>query len=86
MASGQKMADEAEEIIERAVSRKRTLGLPWRFAATHVTLLLARRLMQHFGSIVCSFVLAVRNTGHEFPPSRSIIAQLIGHQPARDVP
>ena len=86
MASRQEMAAEAKEIVDRAMDRKKALGLPWRFEAAHVTLSLARRLMRYFHSIVRSFVLAVANTGEEFFTSRSITAQLIGHQPARDVP
>ena len=79
------MPPEAEEIVDRAMSRKKPLGLPWRFEATHITLSLARRLMRHFRSIVRSFVVAVGNTGQEFSSSCFITAELVGYQLARDI-
>ncbi len=49
IASGQEMAAEAKEIVDRAMSRKKALGLPWRFEAAHVTFSLACWLMRYFG-------------------------------------
>jgi hypothetical protein len=85
MGGPHQVSTTAEEIVDRAMSRKKSLGLPRRFEPPHLAPLLARRLMRHFGSFVRSFVVAVGNTGQEFSMSRPIAAQLFGYQPAWDI-
>jgi hypothetical protein len=80
MASRQEMAAEAKEIVDQAMSRKKSLDLPWRFEATHVAFSSPRRLMRDFGSIIRTAVLAMGNTGQQLSVCDSIAGQLISPQ------
>ena len=79
------MPPEPKEIVNGSVNREKPLGVARRLKPAPLAFLLSRRLMGHFCSIVGSFVLAVGDTGQEFPTSRPVAAQLVRHQPARNV-
>jgi hypothetical protein len=67
MHGTQQMTSQTKQIIDWAMEGKKALGLVRRFEPPHLAFLLARRRVRHFGSIVRSFVLAMANTGQEFP-------------------
>ena len=79
MHRAQQMAPHTKRIVERAVNREETLGLPQRFEPAHPAFLLARRLIRHFGPVVRPVGLAVRDTRQELPPYCPIADELVCH-------
>jgi hypothetical protein len=59
MASWRKMPPEAEEIVNRAMDRKKPLGLSLGFEPAQLIFPLARRLVRDFRSIVSAAILAM---------------------------
>ncbi len=52
MSSRQEMPSEAKEIVDGTVHHKKPLCLSRRFELTHLALMVARRLMRDFRSVV----------------------------------
>jgi len=85
MASGQEMPPEAEEIVDRAMDRKKPLYLPRGFKPAHLAFSVARWLMRDFRSVVSPVVLAVAEAGQELSAGSAIAAQPIGHNETGNV-
>jgi hypothetical protein len=84
MNRAQQMPPKTKQIVNGAMHEEKMLGVARRFESAHLAFLLARRLMRHFGSVVCPFILTVADTGQEIPARCPIAAQFVGYQPARD--
>ena len=79
MASGQEMPPEAEEIVDRAMDRKKPLYLPRGFKPAHLAFSVARWLMRDFRPIVSPAVPAVADARQELSVGSAIAAKTIGH-------
>jgi hypothetical protein len=74
------MPSEAEEVVDGALDRKKSLCLPRRFKPAPVSFSLARRLMRDFRSIVSAAFLAVVHAWQELAVSSVITPQAIGYE------
>jgi hypothetical protein len=75
----------AKKIVDRTMSREKTLGLSWGLESTHLAFSLPRRLMRDFRTVVLSTSLAMGDAGDELAPGRSIAGEFISHQLMRDI-
>ena len=73
------MPPEAEEIVDQAMDRKKTLDLSRGFEPAHLVFPLARRLVRDFRSIVAAAILAMAHAWQEFSAGSAITPQAIGH-------
>ena len=74
-----------EEIIDRAVNRKKLLNMPQRFEAAHVALPLAGGLVRDCSPVVRVLGRTVLDRGAGDPVGRSVAPEFIGNQAIGDV-
>ena len=85
MGRARKMSPAAKQVVDGAMNREKTLGLPRRFEPAHVSFSLPRRLMGDFRAVVLPAPLAMNYTREDLPACCPIAGELIGHQHMRDI-
>ncbi len=68
----------AEQIVDRAMSREKALGMARGFEPTHLPFPLASWLVGQLGAVVQTLVLAVFDAGDEFLAGGFIALELVG--------
>ena len=79
------MPSGAEEIVDRAMDRKKPLCLPRGFEPAHLAFSVACGLMRDFRSVVSTAVLAVADAGQELSAGSAITAKTSGHDQTGNV-
>ena len=85
MGRARKMSPAAKQVVDGAMNREKTLGLPRRFEPAHVSFSLPRRLMGDFRAVVLPAPLAMNYPREDLPACCPIAGELLGHQHMRDI-